>query len=376
MSHEYFGSAFVFIITNLFLAILLSSINGQCLWECECSLQPGNTLLVQCENRGYTSFPYVSALPGNTGVISLKGNKIKHLPFQPNGIQNKNVWNINLSNNSINKIVDDKLGNAFPNLTLLDLSNNLINSLSDNSFLNLVHLGFLFLNANKLKVIDTCWFSFLSKLGHLDLSSNEIESVSGAKGWPAKLTSLYIFDNKLKVIPSLPHKAAFVNLVDNPVYCGCVLEVNKPISSPVIKVDCYTFENAKSSINGKFKRKMINSTMKWENYVQITPTCKSVKILDFSYTPSSDNFNLTCRASDAFPKPLLSLHYNESTLEQSHFNISIQSREAGRYECKVSNYISSDKLELHIQPKDVLTTTSSNEDEEKINKHQGMKNVY
>lgn len=83
-------------------------------------------------------------------------------------------------------------------LSILYLNQNEIVEIEDNSFYDLRNLGTIYLERNRLKRISRRTFAGLPELAHLDLYTNEIETIEdGAFDLP-KLRALYLAQNKLK----------------------------------------------------------------------------------------------------------------------------------------------------------------------------------
>ena len=256
--------------------VLLPTVSSQCFNNCDCLSQHGADIKLQCDGRNLTSFLLAFALSENVTIINYKDNKIQQLPKQPLGLRKTKVWYINLAGNDINLLQQDNLGKTFPNLSYLDLSNNKISSLSENSFRHLINLNGLYLSSNKLKTISQGWFSHLVHLSNLHLGNNEINVVEETTGiWPKRLSNLDLSNNKLKSIPPLPRRAS-VNLLGNPVFCGCHLKVNKNITETFIKVDCQRLgfyrENVTASIYSNFR-------YRGDKYIVRELNCQQAKII-------------------------------------------------------------------------------------------------
>ena len=155
----------------LLCSFRLILICGQNLSYCESFPQKGE-FVVQCNERNYTNFPLASTLPENTSFINFKDNKVQQLPNQPRGVLRVKLWNIDLSGNIIDQLLEDKLGKAFPHVSHLDLSSNKIRILSQYSFQYLSKLNVLHLSHNNIESIDQNSFTHLSLLSWLDLRHN------------------------------------------------------------------------------------------------------------------------------------------------------------------------------------------------------------
>ena len=334
-----------------YLQLILTSVEGSpCSGKCQCSYQPEGGLNVQCDNNNYTNFISVSALPEDTEIISFRNNRIQEIPEQPVGYIRSSVWFIDLSYNNIEGILEDKLGKAFPNLSHLDLSNNLIRFLSNSSFQHSEKLTVLYLSNNNLRILNQDWFSYLGKLSHLYMKDNKITSVSITRsGWPTKLSTLDLSDNELKIIPPLPVKASRVNLSQNPVYCGCHLDVNKDISETFIRVECYHLIKGNPHSQSLSSKPTHMSRTRFVKYRSEGPKCQSVKITNFSYLVDKGKWMLNCITTYGYPDVTIHIYHEERGIMKSQINVSLAVKESGIYTCKVTNYISHDQRWLNIR---------------------------
>ena len=322
-------------------SVLLRTVSSQCFNDCDCLSQHGSDIRLQCDGRNLNSFPLASALLENITNINYQDNKIKQLPKQPMGYRKTRVLSINLAGNVIDTLLKDNLGKTFPNLSYLDLSNNKISSLSDNSFRHLTNLNGLHLSSNKLKRINKGWFSFLLYLSRLYLGNNEISVIEETTGvWPKLLSNLDLSYNKLKSIPALPQKAS-VNLIGNPLFCGCHLKVNKNITETFIKVDCaklrYYRENVTNSVRVHVKYRAVEEL-----------NCQQAHIKYLTYLVNKQKKTLTCMTSHGYPEPAVTVYYREKEITKSRNNVTMYVTESGMYTCKITNYISSDQRQLFI----------------------------
>ena len=337
--------------------VLYSLVTGQCLPNCDCTSQPVGTLKIDCEGRDYGYFPLGVVFSENAGVLNFRHNNIQRLQTHQRGVR-RQVWNIDLSHNFIKELLADRLGKTFPNLLFLDFSNNKIQRLTKKSFEHLSQVKGLYLTSNQLKIIDLSWFSHLLELKFLGLGDNDIHLVQESNSsWPSALTSLDLSTNKLRMIPPLP-EAAEVSLLNNSLFCGCLIQNNKRKSIKNIKVDCYSLRseviNDFHSFTKSKLRRILNETT-WNNYKSFIPICKPAQITDFSYFLSVDGFVLKCSASVAFPKAVLHLRHSLKEMIKSKDNFTLLVKETGRYSCHAENYISSDKKDIMINP--VITFT-------------------
>ena len=345
----------LYVVLFLF-SVFLSTFSRQCFNNCDCLEDEGRVRL-HCNGRNLTFFPLAPALLGNITIINYQDNKIQRLPKQPLGLKRTKVWSINLADNVIDTLLQDYLGETFPNLLYLYLSNNKISSLSENSFKYLKNLKGLYLASNKLKTISQGWFSSLLQLSYISLKNNEISVIEETTEiWPKLLSILDLSYNKLKVIPPLPPKASKVNIVENPIFCGCYLNVNKNISGISIKVNCYSLEYRE--IENKPIQAVYRET-KYEKYVVSKLKCEQPKITNFTYLVVKGQVVLRCLISYGYPEPSVTVIYGDRRITKSRNNVTLDVTEPGMYTCKITNYISSDQRQLFTPELPVILPVTS-----------------
>ena len=335
----------------ILVSAFLNTSSSNCFNNCDCP-QDGGKVRLHCNGRNLTYFPLATALPGNVTIINYQGNKIRRLPKQPQGFKRRNVWSINLAGNIIDSLLQDNLGNTFPNLLYLYLSNNKISSLSRNSFQYLINMRGLFLSSNKLKTISQGWFSHLLHLFHLNLRNNEITVIEGiTEIWPKRLSTLDLSYNKLKIIPPLPQLASKVNLIENPIFCGCYLNVNKDSRGISIEVDCHRLEYGENeSIH------VVYSETKFGKYEVSDKKCQQPEVVNFTYSVGKGQVVLTCTTSYGYPEPYVAVSYRGLEIEKSRNKVVLKVTKSGMYTCKITNYISSDQRQLFIPELPSLST--------------------
>ena len=328
------------ITTVIICGLYINLITGQNLKKCDFVSKKVAFMEVQCNGR--TSFPLASTLPENTASISLKDNKIQQLPNQPSQVHRNKVLKIDLSGNIIEQLLEDRLGNTFPNVSNLDLSDNKIRFLSKNSFQHLKSLSILNLSYNKLASVRQGWFSHLLELRFLDLRHNTISVVMETKrGWPNQLKELNLSFNKLRTIPPLPTRAS-VNLVNNPIFCGCDLDVNQKVSETTVKVQCHKLRYFRHPVQ------IQTGLAKYKRYKAGVNTCQPTEIINFSYLVAKEQIVITCITSDGHPDSVIFIYHGSKVIKISKEHVSMNVKEPGLYSCKVTNYISSDQKDLVI----------------------------
>ena len=185
----------------------------------------------------------------------------------------------------------------------------------------------------------------------LDLGHNVISVIPETNTiWPKQLNSLYLFYNQLRNIPPLPQNAS-VNLISNPIFCGCDLSLNKKNSETLIKVDCHELDLLRKPVQIK------KEVAKYDKYRANVNTCKPVKILKFSYLETKGQFVLTCLTSSGYPSAVLFIYHGNQIINRSKVHAKMEVEKPGLYICRVTNYISSHQKKLHI----AYTTLDSSE---------------
>ena len=170
-------------------------------------------------------------------------------------------------------------------------------------------------------------------------------SLTAFEIWPKLLSILDLSYNKLKIIPPLPLKASEVNIVENPIFCGCYLNVNKNISGISIKVDCYSLEYRE--IENKPIQAVYRET-KYEKYVVSKFKCEQSKITNFTNLVVKSHVVLRCLISYGYPEISVTVIYRDRTITKSRNNVTLDVTDSGMYTCKITNYISSDQRQLFI----------------------------
>ena len=337
--------------------ILNGTVSSQCFDNCGCSVHGGKVRL-QCNSKSLSSFPLASFLAENITNINYKNNKIQRLPRQPPGLRRTKVWSINLAGNVIDLLQEDNLGKTFSNLSYLDLSNNKISSLSENSFQYLTNLKVLYLSFNKFKTIRRGWFQPLLQLSYLYLANNEISVIEQTTEiWPELLSTLDLSYNQLKTIPKLPDKGSKVDLLGNPIFCGCYLNVNKNIRKTFINVDCHRLDYYRENVT---KSERLNTEYTGTKFVKSQikgEKCQQAYIINFSYSVLKGIGSLKCITSFGYPEPSVTVYYRNKELIKSRINVSLDVTESGEYSCKITNYISSDQKQLVIPELSSLLTS-------------------
>ena len=164
-------------------------------------------------------------------VLSMKKNNIKSLT----NIQDAyNLWKIDLTENYIANLEDDKGKPGLKNLRYLEeinLSNNNILQISANSFHDLKNLKTLNVSSNQLKNLPSKLFARNKQLNSIDFSYNSIDTIKkDIFDGVYKLRHISFESNKFDILPVqiFTHldEIKQINFLKNPIICNCSLYKN------------------------------------------------------------------------------------------------------------------------------------------------------
>lgn len=156
----------------LFIAINAVYVNSQS--DCPSYLIEGKGLYLNCSNRGFTNVHLI--MSGNFYAIDLSHNAISDA--NQVRIEIDNLRELDLSHN--------QLGNSFNNTSL---------PIGGDKFMTLQKLN---LSNNRIKQLSKAFFSELSNLRELDLSSNQLKSIEFYI--PQSLETIWLDVNPIEVI--------------------------------------------------------------------------------------------------------------------------------------------------------------------------------
>lgn len=120
-----------------------------------------------------------------------------------------NLTELAIGTNQISSVVNS--GGELNNLSWISLSDNSITSISENAFIGLTNLNCLYLNNNKLTILNGFVKSLTNNLKHLDLSDNLIAEIE--KDVFKDLCSLQVLKLEMNKLTSIEHEW-FSNLKD------------------------------------------------------------------------------------------------------------------------------------------------------------------
>ena len=210
-------------------------------------------------------------------VLSMKRNNIKSLQ----NIQDAyNLWKIDLTENYIENLEDDKGKPGLKDLRYLEeinLSNNNILQISTNSFQDLKNLKTLNVSSNQLKSLPSKLFTRNKQLNSIDFSYNSIDTIKkDIFDGVYKLRHISFESNKFDILPvqlfTQRNEIKKINFLKNPIICNCFLYNNLiKISLVSLKVfaTCHLPKKffhrnidifALKDINSKYKCDKINVT--------------------------------------------------------------------------------------------------------------------
>ena len=164
-------------------------------------------------------------------VLSMRKNNIKSLM----NIQDAhNLWKIDLTENYIAGLDDDKGKPGLKNLRYLEeinLSNNNILKISTNSFQDLKNLKTLNVSFNQLKSLPSKLFTRNKQLNSIDFSYNLINTIKkDIFDGVYKLRHISFESNKFNILPvqifTQLDETKKVNFLKNPIICNCFLYKN------------------------------------------------------------------------------------------------------------------------------------------------------
>ena len=153
-----------------------------------------------CPHAGCTAIP-VDEIRPDTHEVALQSNAISSVPVLYNC---SGVRSLNLAGNNIRHLASGAFRKC-ANLYVLNLTDNAIWWLTSEHFLGLGRLQRLFLNRNKLELIESnLFYRYLTGLQTLDLSRNKIATLSpNAINDLRNLVSLHLSDNMLTSIETI-----------------------------------------------------------------------------------------------------------------------------------------------------------------------------
>ncbi len=148
-------------------------------------------------NNMMATFPYEALRISTLTCLRLGKNEITEIAEMPKH-SHANVTEIYLSRNKLTHVPGF---GAFPRLTKLFFSHNEVTSVA-REFSEQHQLEVLYLWGNKLRSLPDNFGAFFTRLNHIDLADNVLESVPDAMGGCAVLEQLDLRNNRLKHIPA------------------------------------------------------------------------------------------------------------------------------------------------------------------------------
>ncbi|KAM4529911.1 uncharacterized protein V3H82_000058 [Fundulus diaphanus] len=146
-----------------------------CLNLCSCSTESSSAEVV-CSKGGLTGFPK-SGLPSNTTILSIQNTNLGRIAAGDlSAVPFLNY--LQMYHTSLASLPSDLLVSV-PHLDTLDLTGNELVNLPANIFSH-GSLHSLVVRNNRLEEANPSWFSDNSSLLHLDLSGNQLTSISAA----------------------------------------------------------------------------------------------------------------------------------------------------------------------------------------------------
>ena len=342
---------------------------------------------------------------GSSLDISYKG--LENLPFCEKSNAAKTIVKLDLDNNNISEHDFDKIFVTFPNLNSLLMFNNNLSVLNGNRFKEPNKLSLLDLGSNQIYKISVGFFTSFERLEELkleknrlihlphgvfqglktlqtiDLSSNFLpifkmdwfdkrtpltsihignNKVSSWEPfdftWPMTMKKLNFSGNRLPAIPPLPpshsnnDKEWSVDLLKNPLFCGCRQESHKEHFAKEdvacrLRLECQDVNmipNSKCK-NGEF------TTKKWLSKFVKQPLCVLPKVKCVKKkNPNLAIYDISCIAV-GYPPPdvnIRSEHYNfnivprETNQQEFFMHVSVDENHSSNITCEAVNIFGSD----------------------------------
>ena len=145
----------------------------ECNGKCKCH---GNVM--DCSSAGLKEpFDQMGILPSNISKVELQRNNITSLPTKLLTFVNKDVKELIVAFNEIQRIETKALGKSFPMLFVLELYQNRIRHIHRGDFVALNTLKVLDLGKNQIVTIEKGSFSKMKMLKQLNIDGNQLQSL-------------------------------------------------------------------------------------------------------------------------------------------------------------------------------------------------------
>ena len=299
----------------------------------------------------------------NLTSLTMSKNMLLNLKRTHSGVL-VNLELLDISQNSISQI-SEAYFKTFPKMKKINLRRNELSSLPKDIFKSLKNIAEIDLSFNKLKILEMTWFQNNGKLYSLLLTSNIIGSWKPfTSEWPESLTQLNLSMNKLPGVPPLPSstlndKPWFVDLRNNPVWCGCRLKTHS-YQILTAKVACgllihctenHSFTQPRFSVADKCTKKQEEEGMKWlSTFVQQTRCTPAHIVNNVQISKCKGQKSVVKCEATGYPAPNIRLlKMNNLYNEQAPFDANVTHLELvlpnhiPNLTCKASNYFGDDE---------------------------------
>lgn len=197
--------------TELYITVIVnnSTTNNITSNICDGTIHPWVRILKATDNTWNRIYSYAFSNFSNIMYIDLSGNHINNIGMAFKGLEV--LDSLNLSRNQI-EAIDSETFTISKNKTklhLLDLSHNLLSHLSNNVFENLWNLRMLYLQGNRISMIQDECYKYLKNLIYLNLCCNNLTNYNSEMKYLPYLVELNLSFNNLEQL----HENALSGLV-------------------------------------------------------------------------------------------------------------------------------------------------------------------
>ena len=337
-----------------------------CHSQCKCE----GSAILDCSGKSWEHLPDGFDIPKSVEMIIINNNNFVN--FSQFGVltgQWPNVTTLDISENKIIHVEDNRFNDTFPNLSNLYVSNNQIREIKHKAFYGLKLLTTLYLDRNQISLItsdafdnlanlaelnlannllselDFRWFRNLTSLSQLHLADNRITRVESLMHtWPPSLKSICLQHNRISVLLPIPKHVEMFNLEGNPIYCGCIPENLNDISNFTlcsVKMQCNSIELKVDCKNKPLSEEIYTF---WQD-IAAKPVCQAPVITELGLVRNQDKLPILTCAATGVPAPNISVFSSETGqnlhangVEKSNFtSVTMNQLISGTYSCQASN---------------------------------------
>lgn len=167
-------------LTGLTLRHAADIYNSEICSKCECYLQRGNIVGLDCERRGLNELP--RKIPFNTKIVNLDHNFLSSLDFKDVNKEEREIWKnvikLSVRHNNISTL-DGLDFDLIQNVLLLNLTHNSLTSISNENLKKMSHLQILNLGFNpwKCDCSTSSFQNWLRNQGGVDLENIKCDNL-------------------------------------------------------------------------------------------------------------------------------------------------------------------------------------------------------